>query len=53
MEEEQFSYSQILFFYFTGSSITGKAIALLCSKNSESKGKNFPLGLPPFLCSKL
>ena len=30
------------FSYFTSSSITREAIALLCSKNSESKGKNFP-----------
>ena len=40
------------FSYFTSSSITREAIALLCSKNSESKGKNFlwdPMGLPFFV----
>ena len=58
-EEEQFMPNFLTpkscFCYFTSSSITREAIALLCSKNSESKGKNFlwdPMGLP-FLWSKL
>ena len=53
----QFSYSQILFSYFTGSSITSQAIALLCSEKEgfcqhSSRGNSLPFFCIVANCSR-